>query len=155
MKNWIIAGLVVSALSGCAQLEGYSSAVKTPPPASLVGNWQTSGPQRGLVSPEAIASLIIMPTGDTLDCRQWQRVITKPGKITQLSGDWVNINNQSRVMPLETEGSVLHYDKLTLRKVDQLTAECQQAVKNSSELTGGKRPPRRPQRTTDPSVPRR
>jgi len=133
MKNWIIAGLAVTALSGCAQLEGYSSAVKTPPPASLVGNWQTMGPQKGLVSPEARASLIITATGDTLDCRQWQRVIAKPGKTTLLDGDWVNINNQSRVMPLELEGSVLHYDKLTLSKVNQPTAECQKALADNAD----------------------
>ncbi|MFG1172242.1 lipoprotein YedD [Erwiniaceae bacterium CAU 1747] len=132
MKNWIIAGLAVSALSGCAQLESYSSAVKTPPPVSLVGNWQTAGPQKGLVSPEARASLIITAAGDTLDCRQWQRVIAKPGKTTLLGGDWVNVNNQSRVMPLELAGSVLHYDKLTLSKVDQPTAECQKALAEAS-----------------------
>lgn len=132
MKNWIIAGLAVTALSGCAQLEGYSSAVKTPPPASLVGNWQTMGAQKGLVSPEARASLIITAAGDTLDCRQWQRVIAKPGKTTLLDGDWVNINNQSRVMPLELEGSVLHYDKLTLSKVNQPTAECQKALADNA-----------------------
>lgn len=128
MKTWIIAGLAAAVLSGCAQLEDYASAVKTPPPAALVGNWQTMGPQKGLVSPDARASLIITASGDTLDCRQWQRVIAKPGKITLLGGDWTNVNDQSRVMPLELEGSELHYDKLTLSKVNQPTAECQQAL---------------------------
>jgi len=130
MKKWIIAGLAVTALSGCAQLEDYTSAIKTPPPETLAGNWQTSGPQSGLVSPEAQASLMITATGDTLDCRQWQRVVSKPGKLTQIDGDWVNINNQSRVMPLELENGVLHYDKLTLNKVAKPTVECQQALKN-------------------------
>lgn len=134
MKKWIIAGLAVTALSGCAQLEDYTSAVTTPPPETLVGNWQTEGAQSGLVSPEARASLIITPEGETLDCRQWQRVIAKPGKITQIDGEWVNINNQSRIMPLEQEGNVLHYDKLTLTKVAQPTAECQQAWDHRAEV---------------------
>jgi hypothetical protein len=29
--------------------------------------------------------------GDTLDCRQWQRVIALPGKLTMLSGDLTNV----------------------------------------------------------------
>lgn len=132
MKTWIIAGLAAGLLSGCAQLESYTSAVKTPPPAELAGYWQTTGPQKGLVSPEARASLIIMADGNTLDCRQWQRVIAKPGKLTQLGGDWVNINNQSRAMDLELEGGKLHYDKLTLSRTQQLTAECQQALNRLS-----------------------
>jgi hypothetical protein len=28
-----------------------------------------------MMSPDAIASLIVTKDGDTLDCRQWQRVI--------------------------------------------------------------------------------
>ena len=31
-------------------------------------------------------------------------------------------------MPLELDGDELHYDKLTLKKVDQPTLECQQAL---------------------------
>ncbi|MTD25565.1 lipoprotein YedD [Erwinia sorbitola] len=127
MKKWIVAAAVVTALSGCAQLPDYASAVKTPPPAALVGNWQTFGPQRGLVSDQAKASLIITAEGDTLDCRQWQRVIAKPGKITYFDGEWVNVNNEVRVMPLELEGTELHYDKLIMQKVTQLSAECQKA----------------------------
>lgn len=128
MKKWIVAAAAVVTLSGCAQLTDYASAVKTPPPAELVGNWQTFGPQKGLVSKEAKASLIITAEGDTLDCRQWQRVIAKPGKVTHLDGEWVNVNNAVRVMPLELEGSELHYDKLILQKVSQPTAECQKAL---------------------------
>ncbi|WP_380178894.1 lipoprotein YedD [Kalamiella sp. sgz302252] len=132
MKKWMLTAVAI-ALSGCAQIPNYQSAVKTPPPASLVGNWQTFGPQKGLVSKEATASLIITAQGDTLDCRQWQRVIAKPGKITQFSGDWVNVNNEVRVMPLELEGDKLHYDKLVLQKVQQPTAECQQALKHEND----------------------
>ncbi|MEN5015154.1 lipoprotein YedD [Erwinia sp. Eh17-17] len=128
MKKWIVAAAAVVTLSGCAQIPDYAAAVKTPPPAALVGNWQTFGPQRGLVSDKAQASLIITAGGDTLDCRQWQRVIAKPGKVTFFDGDWVNVNQQARVMPLELEGSELHYDKLTLQKVSQPTPECQKAL---------------------------
>ncbi|MCX8956303.1 lipoprotein YedD [Erwinia psidii] len=130
MKKWMLAAAVAVALSGCARIPNYQSAVKTPPPASLEGNWQTVGPQKGLVSKEAVASLIINASGDTLDCRQWQRVIAKPGKITQFSGDWVNVNNESRVMTLESEGATLYYDKLVMQKVNQPTAECQDALKH-------------------------
>lgn len=133
MKKWIVAAAAVVTLSGCAQLTDYASAVKTPPPAELVGNWQTFGPQKGLVSKEAKASLIITAEGDTLDCRQWQRVIAKPGKVTHLDGEWVNVNNQVRVMPLELEGTELHYDKLILQKVSQPTAECQKALADQAK----------------------
>lgn len=128
MKNWMIMTFAAVTLAGCADIPNYQSAVKTPPPANLAGNWQSMGPQKGLVSKEAIASLMITAEGDTLDCRQWQRVIAKPGKVTQLDGDWVNVTNQVRVMPLELEGTQLHYDKLVLQKVQQPTAECQQAL---------------------------
>lgn len=128
MKKWIVMTAAAVALSGCAQIPNYQSAVKTPPPAQLVGNWQTMGPQSGLVSPEAIASLIITEQGDTLDCRQWQRVIAKPGKVTRLNDSWINVNTQLRVMPLELEGTALHYDDLVLQKVSQPTLECQQAL---------------------------
>ncbi|MCP1440623.1 hypothetical protein J3D56_004059 [Erwinia persicina] len=132
MKKWILAAAAV-AMTGCAQIPNYQSAIKTPPPANLVGNWQTMGPQKGLVSKEAKASLIVTAEGDTLDCRQWQRVIAKPGKITLFSGDWVNVNNEVRVMPLVLEGQALHYDKLVMQKVQQPTAECQEALKQATE----------------------
>lgn len=128
MKKWIVMTAAAVALSGCAQIPNYHNVVKTPPPADLVGNWQTMGPQKGLVSKEAVASLIVTAAGDTLDCRQWQRVIAKPGKVTRLDDRWVNVNNEARVMPLEREGMTLHYDKLVLQKVQQPTAECQNAL---------------------------
>jgi DNA-binding transcriptional regulator of glucitol operon len=131
MKKWMLLGAL--ALAGCAQITQYQQAVKTPAPANLQGYWQTSGPQSGLINPQAIGSLIITAEGDTLDCRQWQRVIAKPGKLTLLNGQYVNVNKQMRVMPLELEGSELHYDKLTLKKVDQPTPECQQALEQVSQ----------------------
>ncbi|OON40569.1 hypothetical protein BTJ39_09205 [Izhakiella australiensis] len=131
MKNWMIAGSVIMLLSGCVQLTNYASAVKTPPPAALVGNWQTFGPQSGLVSDEAIGSLLIDAEGNTLDCRQWQRVIAKPGKVSRIDGELVNVNQQLRVMPLKLEGNELHYDDLVMRKVNKPTLECQQAWQHS------------------------
>lgn len=127
MKNWMIAGSVVMLLSGCAPLTNYASAVKTPPPAWLVGNWQTVGPQSGLVSDKATGSLIIDALGNTLDCRQWERVIAKPGKISRIDGDLVNINQQLRVMPLRLKDSKLHYDDLVMHKVKNPTPACQKA----------------------------
>lgn len=126
MKKWIVFCAV--ALSGCTQITHYDQAVKTPAPATLQGSWQSDGPQSGLINDRAVASLLIGADGNTLDCRQWQRVIAKPGKLTVLDDEYVNINKQLRVMPLKLEGTNLHYDGLTLRKVEQPTAECQQAL---------------------------
>ncbi|WP_333610068.1 lipoprotein YedD [Pantoea piersonii] len=126
MKKWMLTAAL--ALAGCAQINSYEDAVQTPAPASLQGNWQTFGPQSGLRSDQALGSLIVNPDGSTLDCRQWMRVIAKPGKLSRLSGDYVNVNRQSRVMPLVLDGSELHYDGLTLRRVEQPTVECQQAL---------------------------
>lgn len=126
MKKWML--MAALALTGCAQINSYQDAVQTPAPASLQGNWQTVGPQSGLRSDKALGSLIINANGSTLDCRQWMRVIAKPGKLTLLSGDFVNVNRQSRVMPLELEQGELRYDGLMLRKVERPTVECQQAL---------------------------
>lgn len=132
MKKWMLAAAAALVLSGCARIPNYQSAVKTPPPASMVGNWQTFGPQSGLINKEAVASLIINAAGDTLDCRQWQRVIAKQGKVTQFSGDWVNVNSEARVMTLDLQGTALHYDKLVLQRVNQPTPECQDALAHLS-----------------------
>ena len=78
MKKLAIVGVFL-ALTGCAEVENYNDVVKTPAPAGLEGYWQSKGPQRSLVSPEAIASLVITKEGDTLDCRQWQRVLALRG----------------------------------------------------------------------------
>lgn len=134
MKKWMI--LAALALSGCAQINSYEDAVRTPAPAALQGNWQTVGPQGELISDRAIGSLIISAEGDTLDCRQWQRVIAKPGKLTRLGDEWVNVNRQVRVMPLKVENGELHYDGLTLRKVDRPTLECQQALQEAAKRPG-------------------
>lgn len=133
MNKWMMAAVTAVTLSGCAQLPNYDAAVKTAPPTALVGNWQTVGPQSGLVSDQAMASLIITKEGDTLDCRQWQRVIAKPGKVTFFDDEWVNVNKQMRVMTLDLEGNELHYDKLKMRKVDKPTVECQQALDKQAQ----------------------
>ncbi|MGV2880278.1 lipoprotein YedD [Pantoea vagans] len=126
MKKWML--IAALALSGCAQINDYENAVQTPAPAELQGNWQTVGPQSSLINGQAIASLIINADGSTLDCRQWMRVIAKPGKLTRLSGDYVNVTRRIRVMPLVVDNSELNYDGLTLRKVARPTVECQQAL---------------------------
>ena len=126
MKKWML--IAALALSGCAQINDYENAVQTPAPADLQGNWQTVGPQSSLISGQAMASLIINADGSTLDCRQWMRVIAKPGKLTRLNGDYVNVTRKIRVMPLVVENSELNYDGLTLRKVARPTVECQQAL---------------------------
>jgi len=126
MKKWML--LAALALSGCAQMNDYENAVQTPAPAELQGTWQTVGPQSSLISDKAIASVIINADGSTLDCRQWMRVIAKPGKLTRLSGDYVNVTRQVRVTPLVVENGELSYDRMTLRKVARPTVECQQAL---------------------------
>ena len=126
MKKWML--IAALALSGCAQINDYENAVQTPAPANLQGTWQTVGPQSSLISDKAIASVIINADGSTLDCRQWMRVIAKPGKLTRLSGDYVNVTRQLRVMPLVVENGELSYDRMTLRKVARPTVECQQAL---------------------------
>lgn len=126
MKKWML--IAALAMSGCAQINDYENAVQTPAPADLQGTWQTVGPQSSLISDKAIASVIINADGSTLDCRQWMRVIAKPGKLTRLSGDYVNVTRQMRVMPLVVENGELSYDRMTLRKVPRPTVECQQAL---------------------------
>lgn len=126
MKKWML--IAALALSGCAQINDYENAVQTPAPADLQGTWQTVGPQSSLINDKAIASVIINADGSTLDCRQWMRVIAKPGKLTRLSGDYVNVTRQLRVMPLVVENGELSYDRMALRKVARPTVECQQAL---------------------------
>lgn len=126
MKKWML--IAAMALSGCAQINDYENAVQTPAPADLQGTWQTVGPQSSLINDKALASVIINADGSTLDCRQWMRVIAKPGKLTRLGGDYVNVTRQLRVMPLVVENGELSYDRLTLRKVARPTVECQQAL---------------------------
>ena len=121
-KIAIIAGLL--ALTGCVQVDRYQDVVKHPAPAELAGYWQSKGPQSKMVSPEAIATLVITQEGDTLDCRQWQRVVAVSGKIMLRSDDYYNVTRKLDIYPLDREGSAIEYDGMTLQRVDRPTVEC-------------------------------
>ena len=109
--------------------------MKTPAPAGLEGYWQSKGPQRSLVSPEAIASLVVTKEGDTLDCRQWQRVIALPGTLTMISGDLTNVTVKRELDEIEREGNTLEYNGMTLQRVDRPTQECADALKKTPLTT--------------------
>lgn len=111
-------------LSGCVQVDDYREVVKTPAPAGLAGYWQSQGPQSKLVSPEAMASLVVTEDGDTLDCRQWQRVIAVPGKLTFRSDTLLNVTEKREIYNIERDGNTLEYAGMTLKRVDRLTQEC-------------------------------
>ncbi|AHJ73430.1 lipoprotein YedD [Kosakonia sacchari] len=127
MKKRVIIGAAML-LSGCVQVDNYDAVVKQPAPAGLAGYWQSSGPQSSLVSPEAIASLIVTKEGDTLDCRQWQRVIAVPGKLMRNGDKLYNVTQKRDIYRLEREGNALEFDGLTLQRVDKPTVECQDAL---------------------------
>ena len=130
MKKIAIIGALL-ALSGCVQVDNYQDVVKHPVPASLAGYWQTKGPQSKMVSPEAIASLVVTPQGDTLDCRQWQRVIAVPGKVMLRSDDFYNVTSKLDIYSLERDGSLLEYDGMTLERVTRPTVECADALEKA------------------------
>jgi len=123
MKKVALVGTLL-ALTGCVRVDNYATIVKAPAPAELAGYWQSSGPQSALVSPEAVASLIITHEGDTLDCRQWQRVIARPGKLILRGDDIYNVTNVLDTYRLKQEGAALNYDGMTLKRVDKPTATC-------------------------------
>ncbi len=127
MKKIAIIGALL-ALSGCAQVDNYREVVKHPAPSELTGYWQSKGPQSSLVSPEAIATLVVTREGDTLDCRQWQRTIAVPGKLMLRSDDFYNVTSKLDIYPLERDGSTLEYDGMTLQRVDRPTTECADAL---------------------------
>ena len=102
MKKVAIVAAMLT-LAGCVQVENYQEVVKHPAPSHLAGYWQSKGPQSAMVSPEAIATLVVTPEGDTLDCRQWQRVIAVPGKIMLRSDDYYNVTRKLDVYPLESK----------------------------------------------------
>lgn len=123
MKKIAIFGAML-ALSGCVQVDNYNNVVKAPAPAGLAGYWQSEGPQSAMVSPEAIATLIVTKDGDTLDCRQWQRVIALPGKLMLRSDDVYNVTGKKDVYSIDRDGDRLDYDRMTLKRVDRPTQEC-------------------------------
>lgn len=134
MKKLAIVGALL-VLAGCAEVENYNDVVKTPAPAGLEGYWQSKGPQRKMMSPEAIASLVVTKQGDTLDCRQWQRVIAVPGKLTMFSGELTNVTSKREIYPIERTGSTLTYDGMTLQRVDRPTPECAEELQKSPLAT--------------------
>ena len=106
MKKIVMVGALM-ALTGCVQVDNYQDVVKHPVPADLAGYWQSKGPQSKMVSPQAIATLVVTKEGDTLDCRQWQRVVAVPGKIMLRSDDFYNVTRKLDVYQLEREGNTL------------------------------------------------
>lgn len=123
MKKIAIAGALL-ALTGCVQVDNYNDVIKHPVPANLAGYWQSKGPQSSLVSPEASATLVVTEEGDTLDCRQWQRVIAVPGKIMLRSDSYYNVTRKLDIYPLDRDGATLEYDGMELQKIDRPTVEC-------------------------------
>ncbi|MBL5930384.1 lipoprotein YedD [Lelliottia amnigena] len=135
MKKIVMVGALM-ALTGCVQVDNYQDVVKHPVPADLAGYWQSKGPQSKMVSPQAIATLVVTKEGDTLDCRQWQRVVAVPGKIMLRSDDFYNVTRKLDVYQLEREGNTLEYDGMELQRVDRPTVECTQYLtKNPLEST--------------------
>lgn len=130
MKKLVIAGALLL-LGGCADVENYNNVVKTPAPDWLVGYWQTKGPQSSLISPEAIGSLIVTKDGDTLDCRQWQRVIALPGKLTLLAGDLTNVTVNRDLYEIDRDGTTIEYGGMTMERVSRPTSECAAALKKA------------------------
>ena len=127
MKKIAIAGALL-ALTGCVQVDNYNDVIKHPVPAHLAGYWQSKGPQSKMVSPEAIATLVVTEEGDTLDCRQWQRVIAVPGKLTLMSDDLTNVTVKRELYEVERDGNTIEYDGMTMERVDRPTAECAAAL---------------------------
>lgn len=84
------------------------------------------------MSPEAIASLVVTKEGDTLDCRQWQRVIALPGKLTMLSDDLTNVTVKRELYEIERDGNTLEYDGMTLQRVARPTPECAAALEKNA-----------------------
>ena len=128
MKKVALVGALL-ALAGCVQVDNYATVVKTPAPAELAGYWQSAGPQSALVSPLAVASLIVTREGDTLDCRQWQRVIARPGKLISRGDNFYNVTTAVDVYRLKQEGRELDYDGMTLTRVEKPTKECADFLK--------------------------
>ncbi|KEA51555.1 lipoprotein [Mangrovibacter sp. MFB070] len=124
-KITLLPAIAALMLAGCVQVDDYTQVVKAPAPQWLVGYWQSAGPQSKLVSPEAIASLVVTKEGDTLDCRQWQRVIAEPGKLMQRGDTLYNVTQKRDIYTVELDGETLDYAGMTLKRVDKPTVECQ------------------------------
>ncbi len=62
MKKVAIVAAMLT-LAGCVQVDNYQEVIKHPVPSQLAGYWQSKGPQSAMVSPEAIATLVVTPEG--------------------------------------------------------------------------------------------
>ena len=71
---------------------------------------------------------MVTRAGDTLDCRQWQRVIALPGKLTLRDNEVYNVTNKLDVYAVERSGNTLSYDGMTLHRVERPTVECAAAL---------------------------
>lgn len=131
MKQIIIASALF-ALTGCVQIDNYADEPSIPAPAALAGYWQSSGPQSEMVSPDAIATLVIAENGHTFDCRQWQRVIATSGKLIRRDEQVYNLTTALDVYPVNYSANTLHYDHMTLTRVKRLTPQCAQAWEKST-----------------------
>lgn len=125
MKRTPVMILLSAAMSGCAVAPEYAKVVAAPAPEGYVGIWTSTSPQKALVSPEAVVSLIISCSGNTLDCRSWQRTIIRPGKLTRRGARLYNTNEKNEVSALRLDHDVLHYGSLTLQRRTSLTEQCQ------------------------------
>lgn len=123
-KNYIW-GLLALTLSGCAGYADYPAAAKTPAPKDVAGVWMTTGPQKELADPAATATLIVNRAGDTLDCRQWQRTITRGGKLTWRGEELYNVNIKNEYNAVTVNDGVMKYNRMTLHRVEKPTVECQ------------------------------
>jgi len=127
IKN-IFTGLLVINLVGCAGYADYPQVAQTPAPVEVVGVWMSDGPQSSLVSPEAIASLVVNRAGNTLDCRQWQSTIERRGKLTWRGEQLYNINVKNEYQKITVTGDTMQYGRLRLHRVAKPTVECQPFV---------------------------
>ena len=116
-------------LAGCADVN-YSETAAQLAADELTGYWQSVGPQSELLSPDAQASLAIMPDGTTFECRQWQRVIAVQGKLTHNSSRsrWKNITEKQGQYGLALRDGKLRYAGMTMQQVSTLTPECAEAL---------------------------
>lgn len=133
MKRTPVMVLLAAALSGCAGAPEYTKVAAAPAPQGYAGIWTSTSPQKALISPEAVASLIISRSGTTLDCRSWQRTIIRPGKLTSRDARLYNINEKNEISALRLDHDVLHYGNLTLQRSASPTAQCQQLISGQGD----------------------
>lgn len=133
MKLTPVMLLLAAALSGCDGALEYTKVVAAPAPPAIAGIWTSTTPQKALISPEAVASLIISRSGTTLDCRSWQQTIIRPGKLTTCDDRLYNINEKNELSALRLDRDVLHYGNLTLQRSASPTTQCQPFISGQGD----------------------